>query len=211
MHLAGHPEPWGIRAGRVGFDFKKVMARKNRLIKDFADCRVKQLNAGKFEFIRANARFVDAHTVELTRERRLPAGVSHRHQSKDSLAGSRRSRKLTAKNFIIATGSTIAPPPLLPLNDVEFITSDDALALKRLPQSLIVLGGGPTACEFAQFFARFGVKVTLIQRSQHILKEFDAGRGGGNRKSFPAGRHQGLHRHEAGGRKAERKTQDRFV
>ena len=53
------------------------------------------------------------------------------------------------------------------------ITSDDALALKRLPKSLIVLGGGAIACEFAQFFARFGVKVTLIQRSEHILKEFD--------------------------------------
>ena len=66
MHLAGHAGPWGIRAGRVGFDFKKVMARKNALIKDFADYRVKQLNGGKFEFIRANARFVDAHTVKLT-------------------------------------------------------------------------------------------------------------------------------------------------
>ncbi|MGH7994218.1 MAG: FAD-dependent oxidoreductase, partial [Limisphaerales bacterium] len=77
MHLASHPEPWGIHAGRVGFDFKKVMARKNALIKDFADYRVQQLNAGKFEFIRANARFVDEHTVELTRERRLPAGVFH--------------------------------------------------------------------------------------------------------------------------------------
>jgi pyruvate/2-oxoglutarate dehydrogenase complex dihydrolipoamide dehydrogenase (E3) component len=42
-----------------------------------------------------------------------------------------------------------------------------------LPKSLIVLGGGPIACEFAQFFARFGVKVTVIQRSEHLLKEFD--------------------------------------
>ena len=65
MHLASHPEPWGIRAGKVRFDFKKVMARKNALIKDFADFRVQQLNSRKFKFIRANARFVDAHTLEL--------------------------------------------------------------------------------------------------------------------------------------------------
>ena len=63
------------------------------------------------------------------------------------------------------------------LNEVGFITSDDALELKRLPKSLIVLGGGAIACEFAQFFTRFGVKVTLIQRSEHILKEFDADAG----------------------------------
>ena len=80
---------------------------------------------------------------------------------------------LTAKNFIITTGSVVAPPPLPQLRETGYITSDDALTLTRLPESLIVLGGGAIACEFAQFFARFGVKVTLIQRSEHILKEFD--------------------------------------
>ncbi len=174
MHLASHPEPWGIRAGRVGFDLKKVMAQKNRLIKDFADHRVKQLNAGKFEFIRANARFVDAHTVELNSL--CSSGRKSAHSSKLEVEQSRLTSAATlrSKNFIIATGSTIAPSPLPQLNETGFITSDDALVLKRLPKSLIVLGGGAVACEFAQFFERFGVKVTLIQRSEHILKEFDS-------------------------------------
>jgi pyruvate/2-oxoglutarate dehydrogenase complex dihydrolipoamide dehydrogenase (E3) component len=60
------------------------------------------------------------------------------------------------------------------LNDLDCLTSDTALKLKKLPKSLIVLGGGPTACEFAQFFSRFGVRVTLVQRSPHILQDFDA-------------------------------------
>jgi pyruvate/2-oxoglutarate dehydrogenase complex dihydrolipoamide dehydrogenase (E3) component len=189
MHLASHTEPWGIRAGKVGFDFKKVMARKNALIKDFADYRVDQLNGGKFKFIRANARFVDEHTVELSWERRRPAGelefklrlvpgdTLKRELQPNTPVGRQRSQKLTARHFVIATGSRVAPPPLPQLDDVGYITSDDALALKRLPNSLIVLGGGAIACEFAQFFARFGVKVTLIQRSEHILKEFDADAG----------------------------------
>jgi pyruvate/2-oxoglutarate dehydrogenase complex dihydrolipoamide dehydrogenase (E3) component len=59
------------------------------------------------------------------------------------------------------------------LEQVGYITSDHALSLKRLPKSLIVLGGGAIACELAQFFARFDVKVTMIQRSPHVLKEFD--------------------------------------
>ncbi len=124
------------------------------MIQDFADFRVQQLNAGKFKFIRANAQFLDAHTVELSN-----------------------GKKLTAKHFVIATGSSVAPPPLPQLNEIGFITSDDAVALKKLPKSLIILGGGAIACEFAQFFARFGVKVTLIQRSEHVLKEFDADAG----------------------------------
>jgi len=150
MHLASHPEPWGIRAGKVGFDFKKVMARKNALIKEFADYRRQQLADGSFEFLRVNARFLDAHTLELSD-----------------------GKELTAKHFIVATGSIVAQPPLPSLRETGYITSDDALALKRLPKSLIVLGGGAIACELAQFFARFGVKVTLVQRSEYVLKEFD--------------------------------------
>src|SRR3954466_2927141 len=150
LHLASHPEPWGIRS-EVTFDFAKVMARKNALVKDFADCRAQQLTAGKFQFIRATARFIDAHTVELS-------------------SGSR----LTAKHFILATGSTLAPSPLPQLNEVGCLNSDTALDLIRLPRSLTVLGGGAVALEFAQFFARFGVKVTLIQRSPHVLHEMDS-------------------------------------
>lgn len=150
MHLASHPEVWGIRS-EVNFDFTKVMARKDAMIKDFADYRAQQLNSGKFEFIRAMARFVDPHTVELST-----------------------GRKLTASYFIIATGSSVAPSPLPQLNEVGFLTSDTALELTRLPRSLVVLGGGAVALEFAQFFARFGVKVTLIQRSPHVLHEMDS-------------------------------------
>ncbi len=150
-HLAERAETWGVRAEKVTFNFTKVMARKAAQIKDFTDFRVQQLNAGKFKFIRANAKFIDAHTVELSN-----------------------GKTLTANYFIIATGSSVAPSPLLQLDEVGYITSDDAVALKKSPKSLIILGGGAIACEFAQFFARFGVKVTLIQRGQHILKEFDA-------------------------------------
>ncbi len=149
-HLAERAETWGVRTGKVTFNFAKVMARKNAQIKDFADFRVQQLNSGKFKFIRANAKFLDAHTIQLSD-----------------------GKKLMAKNFVISTGSTVAPSPLPQLDEVGYIMSDDAIALKKIPKSLIILGGGAIACEFAQFFARFDVKVALIQRSEHILKEFD--------------------------------------
>ena len=160
-HLAEHAATWGVHAGKVSFDFAKVMARKNLMIKDFANFRVQQLNAGKFKFIRANATFLDAHTVALSN-----------------------GKKLTAKYFVIATGSRVAPSPLPQLDEVGYITSDDAVALKKLPKSLIILGGGAIACEFAQFFQRFGVKVTLIQRSERLLKEFDADAGAEVEKVF---------------------------
>jgi pyruvate/2-oxoglutarate dehydrogenase complex dihydrolipoamide dehydrogenase (E3) component len=168
-HLSEHAATWGVRADKISFDFAKVMARKNALIKDFADYRRQQLNSGKFKFIRANARFLDAHTVELN--------CSVRPVAESGRATGSTLQRLTAKHFVIATGSSVAPSPLPSLLETGYITSDDALTLKKLPKSLIILGGGAIACEFAQFFARFGVKVTLIQRSEHILKEFDSDAG----------------------------------
>jgi pyruvate/2-oxoglutarate dehydrogenase complex dihydrolipoamide dehydrogenase (E3) component len=150
LHLASHPEPWGIHADGVSFNFAQVMARKDALVKEFADWRAQQLANGKFKFLRAAARFTDPHTLEL------------------STGG-----KLTAANFVIATGSVVAPSPLPQLVDASYLTSDTALSLTRLPQSLIVLGGGAVAVEFAQFFARFGVRVTMIQRSAHVLQALD--------------------------------------
>ncbi len=150
LHLASHAEPWGIHAENVGFDFAKVMARKNALIQEFADFRREQLASGKFKFIRAHANFFDPNTVAL------------------SNAG-----PLTAAQFVITTGSIVAPPPLPQLREVGYLTSDDVMKLTQLPKSLIVLGGGAAAVELAQFFARFGVHVTLIQRSEHLLREFD--------------------------------------
>ena len=199
-HLAEHAETWGMRAGKVTFDFAKVMARKAAQIKDFADFRAQQLNAGKFKFIRANASFLDAHTVALTTPHPSPLPVGRGEGEERGRArvfsfsplkrgeGGRRPDEgnslLTAKHFVIATGSCVAPSPLPQLDEVGYLTSDDAVALKRLPKSLIILGGGAIACEFAQFFQRFGVQVTLIQRSENLLKEFDADAGAAVAKVF---------------------------
>ena len=161
MHLAGHSETWGIRADDVSFNFTQVMARKDALVKDFADYRRQQLADGKFKFLRALARFVDPHTLELSTGDRL-----------------------NATHFVIATGSAVAPSLLPQLDELGYLTSDTALKLERLPKSFIVLGGGAVAVEFAQFFARFRVRVTQIQRSAHILQAFDDDAAGELEKVF---------------------------
>ncbi|HKX61567.1 MAG TPA: NAD(P)/FAD-dependent oxidoreductase [Verrucomicrobiae bacterium] len=149
-HLARQGKVWGLQPGPIPFDWSSVLARKNAQIKDFADYRQQQLEDGRFQFIRAEAHFVDPHRVVLSN-----------------------GRTVSARSFIICTGSEVATSPLPQLALSGFITSDDALKLKNPPKSLIVLGGGAVGVEFAQFFARFDVAVTLVQRSEHLLRDFD--------------------------------------
>ena len=150
LHLARQAQVWGLDILRVGYDFAKVMARKNAVVSEFAEYRRKQLQSGDFDFIREQARFVDSHCVRLASN-----------------------RELTAAHFVVSTGSVVRLPSLPGLEEAGYLTSDDALNLSRAPKSLIVLGGGAVAVEFAQFFQRLGTEVSLIQRSRTILKEFD--------------------------------------
>ncbi len=102
LHLARHPEPWGIHTGEVRFDFAALMARKRAMIREFADYRGHQLTQGTFELVRAGARFVDPHTVALSN-----------------------GGKLSAKHFVLSTGSSGAPPPLrrFTLAEAGYLTS----------------------------------------------------------------------------------------
>ncbi len=143
-------EDWGITTGEVKTDLAELYAKKDTLIAEFAGYRRQQLARGKFTFIRQSGHFTDAHTLALGD-----------------------GRQLSAKHFVIATGSVIAPPTVPGLAEAGFLTSDDALTLRQLPKSLIVLGGGAVAVEFAQFFQRLGTQVTLIQRGPHLLRDMD--------------------------------------
>lgn len=150
LHLSRNSAPLGIRTGEISFDIQEIVARKDKLIQEFADYRQSQLESKRFDFIRANASFADPHTLKLSD-----------------------GRTIRAKHFVIATGSVQAPSPMPSLDEVGYITSDEAISLRKLPASIIVLGGGAVAVEFAQFFCRLGVCVTLIQRSAHLLREED--------------------------------------
>ncbi len=80
--------------------------------------------------------------------------------------------RLSAGRVVIATGAAPAIPPIPGIGDVPYLTSTTALALDRLPRSLLVIGGGVIGCELGQMFARFGVAVTIVCRS-HLLPGFE--------------------------------------
>lgn len=145
---------FGLRAEYFGADGSAIRARKRRLIGEFADYRRGQLEDGRFEFIRGHAAFADEHHLEV---RLLDGGL----------------RRLEARAFLIATGSVIKRVAVPGLEKSGFVTSDDVLDSDRIPESVIVLGGGAIALELASFYAGVGSQVTVIQRGEQVLKEMD--------------------------------------
>ena len=81
--------------------------------------------------------------------------------------------RLEAKNFVIATGSVVAPPIVPGLVEAGYLDSDAVLDSSRVPESIVVLGGGYVGAELGQFLARMGVRTTFLIRAKHLLSTED--------------------------------------
>lgn len=99
------------------------------------------------EVIFAQARFVDAHTIQVNEQ------------------------KIYARRIVIATGSRPFIPPIEGLEQAGYMTNLDLFSLRELPERLVVLGGGPIGLEMGQAFARLGSQVTILQRGERILPQ----------------------------------------
>ena len=146
---------FGLALDHPRFDAAAIIGRKKRLVGEFADYRKGQLEAGRFDFIRGQAIFLGPNEVSV----RQFDGTE---------------RIIRSKVFLLATGSKIAVPPVPGLAEAGCLTSDDMLDRPEIPESLVVLGGGPVALELASYCRAFGSRVILIQRSSHILSGTDA-------------------------------------
>ncbi len=140
---------FGLDSIDVQANLNAIIDRKNRLIKEFTAYRIEALQDPRFTLYQEKAHFLSPTLIQ--------AGP----------------HLLTAQAFIIATGSLISHIPIPGLEQAGYLTSDDVLELRTPPDSMVVLGGGAVAMELAQFFSRIGVKVSVIQRSEHILSQID--------------------------------------
>jgi mercuric reductase len=138
----------GIEVGPATIDLARVKARKDSLKKPQPKW-VEDLSSAGFETYDGEASLVDAHTVRVGDD------------------------ELTAERILIATGSRTAIPPIEGIEDVDWVDHVSALELTELPESLLVVGAGPVGLEFAQIFARFGSRVTIVQSPNRISPRSD--------------------------------------
>ncbi len=147
MHQAKHHGIPGIDIEVKNFDFSKVVQHELDLVAKLrAEKYEKVLNGlENITHIEGQATFVSPNEIEV-------AGQEY-----------------NARKFIIAAGSTATVPSIENIQEVGFLTHIEALKLKQQPKELIVVGAGPLGLEFAQMFARFGTKVTILQRNVSIF------------------------------------------
>ena len=146
---------FGLKAEQGRADVRAIRDRKRVLIDDFASYRQGQLADGRFTLLRGTASFASANELSV--------------QLRDG-----GNQSIRFKTACIATGSVVSIPSVPGLRETGFWTSDDILDTEQLPETFIVLGGGAIALEMSHYLDGLDHKVTLIQRSKHLLKFMDS-------------------------------------
>ena len=150
-----HGDKYGVYGENIRFDFGKIMARKNKI--------VRKLVAGvKSKMKENNVTVIDGEAMIQGRSEK---GVEVTCNGESYLA----------KNLLICTGSEASVPPIPGLAEAgdTILTNREILDLKELPQSLVVIGGGVIGMEFASFYNSLGVKVTIVEMLPEILGGLD--------------------------------------
>jgi mercuric reductase len=149
LHSAREPPYPSIYPCESNFDFAKTIEAKDMLVKGLRKQKYYDVlqSLEHVELMEASASFISPKKLKVD------------------------GKFFEASKFIITAGSSPSTPKFKGIENVNYLTNNEALALKEKPSSMIVIGGRALGLEFAQMYARFGTKVTLLQRSNRIIPD----------------------------------------
>ena len=157
---ACNSDVYGVTVENPRFDLTKAMAYKQRVIKTLRNGVGFQMKQRQVDILTGDASFIDQRTVQVNGD------------------------KYQAENVIVATGASPVLPPISGLDEAHVVTSKEILEVDKLPDHLVVIGGGAIGCEFASFFSNVGVQVSLIEVLPEIIFPLDNELAGMLRKSI---------------------------
>ncbi|MDQ2891633.1 MAG: dihydrolipoyl dehydrogenase [Pseudomonadota bacterium] len=146
---AGHLTKFGVEFSGVKLNLDQMHAEKAKAVKELTGGVEFLFKKNKVTWLKGLAAFKDAHSVEI-------AGDT-----------------VTAKNIVIATGSSVTPLPGVEVDQTIVVDSTGALALPKVPDHMIVIGGGVIGLELGSVWRRLGAKVTVVEYMDQILPGFD--------------------------------------
>jgi dihydrolipoamide dehydrogenase len=145
LKVARDWKEWGLTIGEaaVGIDMQQVHARKDRIVKGLTGGIELLFRKNRITWVKGSGRLAGGGKVDIT-----DGGT----------------QTLTAaKEIIVATGSQARSVPGIEIDRTRIITSDEAIGLKEIPRSLVIMGSGAVGVEFASLFRRFGSEVTVVE------------------------------------------------
>jgi dihydrolipoamide dehydrogenase len=144
-------QEFGIAAeGTFRPDMEKLMARKNAVIQSQSKGILGLFNHHRIDYIQGTAAIAGPHRVTVVQD---TGDV----------------REVAWDKLILATGTTPFEIPSLPFDGVKILSSDHALSLTQVPESIIIVGGGVIGCEFAFILSSLGAKVTVVEALDRLL------------------------------------------
>ena len=153
-NLVHHADRFGMATGSIATDMKKVLARKRDMVDGLIAMHLEKYEASGAELIMGTGRFIAPKTVEVS----LNAGGT---------------RVLTGDRVVLDLGTNATIPDIPGLAAAKPLTNVEALELDRLPDHLIVIGGGYVGLELAQAYRRFGSHVTIVEAGPQLAGRED--------------------------------------
>lgn len=150
-----HADKYGVKTENVGYDYEKIVSRKNKVVRKLVAGVKSKMTANQVTVIEGAATIVG--------------------RGQDGIEVSCNGNIYKGKNLLICTGSEAAVPPIPGLKEAGdvIVTNREILELKQQPKSLVVIGGGVIGMEFASFFNSLGTKVTIVEMLPEILGGLD--------------------------------------
>lgn len=142
-------DEFGISCKNISYDLSHIKRRAKEVVNVLRGQLISSLKARKIDFIKGKAAFVD---------------------NKHIVVGE---KKINARSFIIATGSSPKGLDSLAVDNKRIFCSEGILEIEKMPKDITIIGAGAIGCEFASFFSAFGVKVTLVEMLESILPKED--------------------------------------
>lgn len=146
-------EQHGIKIKDIKPDIKQMIARKRQVVKENSDGVAYLMKKNKITVFNGHATFVSPQQIKIVNDKET--------------------KELSAKYFVIATGSKPSALPGIEIDKKQIITSTEALELETIPKHLIVIGGGVIGLELGSVFARLGSKVSVIEFFDRIIPSMD--------------------------------------
>lgn len=148
-----HLGDFGIKVGKVSLDLPKMMEQKNKVVGQLTSGVDYLFKKNKINHLQGTARFLSSHEVSI--------------QTKSG------EEVWQAKKILIATGSESLSLPGIDLDEERIVSSTGALALQKVPQKMIIVGGGYIGLEMGSVWQRLGAKVTVIEFMDRLVPQMD--------------------------------------